>query len=180
VPIATTKSAPPQTPLAPFDEARGRQAPPLAATGSAPPQGISGLVVVLSTIGILLGFAVSALLNRALDPAALKIPAGISIFALFYVVTQGLERLLEPFASFWDTTQRATKDRDKAVTEAEQHQAAGEVNQAEDKLAEAAQKQAVVDRQRGNRAIVLWAVASVLGMLLSAVLGLYFLHVVGL
>lgn len=204
MPIATTISAAP--PAAP------EQAPPPAAAvapvAAAPPEGIAGRAVFSGAVVILLGWTLSILLNRWANPQALKIPAGVSVFALFYVVTQGLERLLEPFARLWDGTKAPTEERDAASVEAERrkaavaaaaaqaarHEAAGEtaamqeaigtVAQERDAmqaaLGTAAQKQAAVDRSRSNRTVVLWAVASVLGMVLSGVLGLYLLHAVGL
>jgi hypothetical protein len=175
MPIATTITAAP--PAAP--EHAGRP-PTVAGVAAAPSQGISGRAVFVGMAVILLGWVASILLNRAADPQALKIPAGISVFALFYVVTQGLERLLEPFARLWDGTRQATSERDTAAVEAEQHKAAGEMAAAAAKLGTVAQMQAAVERGRSNRTVILWAVASVLGMLLSAVLGLYLLHVVGL
>jgi hypothetical protein len=175
VPIATTITAAP--PAAPE---QGEQPAAIAPVAAAPSQGIAGRAVLGGVVVILLGWGASILLNRAADPQALKIPAGISVFALFYVVTQGIERLLEPFARLWDGTREPAGQRDAAAVEAEQHKAAGEMAAAVAKLDTVAEKQADVDRRRANRTIVLWAVASVLGMLLSGVLGLYLLHVVGL
>jgi hypothetical protein len=68
---------------------------------------------------IVLGRRASTMLNRAAKPRALKIPAGMSAFALFYVVTtQGLERLLEPFARPWEGTWEAASVRDIEAVEA--------------------------------------------------------------
>jgi hypothetical protein len=87
--------------------------PPVAAGGQAPPESQvtaaaaetagttpRGSVVVGSLVAILLAWVVSAALNRGSKPAALVIPAGIGLFAMLYAVTQGLERLLEPFSAF--------------------------------------------------------------------------------
>src|SRR6266540_2917157 len=99
VPIATTITAAPPAVLE-----QGEQLAAIAPVAAAPPQGIAGRAVLGGVVVILLGWGASILLNRAADPQALKIPAGISVFALFYVVTQGIERLLEPFARLWDGT----------------------------------------------------------------------------
>jgi hypothetical protein len=179
MPIATTitsaQSAAPQ--------AAPEQAPPAAAVApvaAAPPQGIAGNAVFGGVVVVLLGWTLSILLNQWANPQALKIPAGVSIFALFYVVTQGLERLLEPFARLWDGTREPAAQRDTAAVEAERHMAAGDAAAAKESLATVAERQAAVERARSNRTVVLWAVASVAGMVLSGVLGLYLLHAVGL
>jgi|SRR6516164_2510706 len=44
----------------------------------------------------------------------------------------------------------------------------------------AAAAQAELDQQRADKAVAYWALASVLGLLLSATLGMYLLHIVGL
>ena len=44
----------------------------------------------------------------------------------------------------------------------------------------AAAAQAELDQRRADKAVAYWALASVLGLLLSATLGLYLLHIVGL
>jgi hypothetical protein len=187
VPIATTITAtvaPPAAPerAAPEQPGRAAAAPPVAVApvAAAPPMGVTARAVVTGVVVVLLGWAASIWANGAADPQALKLPAGVSLFALFYVVTQGLERLLEPFARLWDTTRAPAGERDAATVEAERHMAAGNLAAANERLAVAAAMQAAVEQRRANRTVVLWAVASVLGMLLSAVLGLYLLHAVGL
>ncbi len=207
MPIATTITSAPQA--APQPGQQPAAVPPVPpGAGSAPPQGVTAGAVLTGAVVVLVGWVASIWANRAADPQALKIPAGVSVFALFYVVTQGLERLLEPFARLWDGTRAPTEKRDAASVEAERRKAAAEVAAAEGArrkvagetgaiqemletvagereameaaLDDAAKHQAAVDRSRANRTVVLWAVASVLGMALSAVLGLYLLHAVGL
>jgi hypothetical protein len=207
MPIATTMTAAPQAALEQGQQpAAVPPVPPGAA--SAPPQGVTAGAVLTGVVVVLVGWAASIWANRAADPQALKIPAGVSVFALFYVVTQGLERLLEPFARLWDGTRAPTGERDAASVEAERHKAVREVAAAQavrhkaagdmaamqealdtvatrqeamqEALETVAKKQATVEQRRANRTVVLWAVASVLGMALSGVLGLYLLHAVGL
>jgi hypothetical protein len=169
MPIATTMTAaPPAAPAAAAapGEVQKPEQPVETPAASSPPLSVTAGAVTIGVVVVLAGWAASIWFNRAADPQALKIPAGVSVFALFYVVTQGLERLLEPFARLWDATKEPTGERDAASVEAE--------------LEIAAKRQATVDERRANRTVVLWAVASVLGMALSAVLGLYLLHAVGL
>ena len=44
----------------------------------------------------------------------------------------------------------------------------------------AAAAQAELDQRRADKAVAYWALASILGLLLSATLGIYLLHIVGL
>ena len=129
---------------------------------------------------IILGLVASVVLNGVTNPQALAIPAGISVFALFYAATQSVERLLEPFASLWDTTLPHRQARDQSMAIAENMRTGGDPAAATERLRTAAEHQANIDQQRSNRAVIYWAAASVFGLLLAGVLGLYLLHVVGL
>jgi hypothetical protein len=236
-----------------------------------------GSVIVGSFVAILLAWVVSTALNRGSRPAALVIPAGIGLFAMLYAVTQGLERLLEPFSAFFYGTKEHTANRDAALAAAVNVQAAtgpelqsrlpqleavltsvqatrnwlknptaASATQArqeiavlfrlfrgmaadlqghdrddradapngnppnpanEDPVHDDGQRvrelrelveqdpkaaatrvatklvaiaQAELNQRRADKAIVYWAFASILGMLLSGLLGLYLLHIIGL
>jgi|SRR5215211_4459864 len=181
MPIASTEPEPfpgGQPGAAGAQEALPAPAGPLAA--AAAPKGIEPRPVAVSMIAIVLGLVASVVLNEVTNPPALTIPAGISVFALFYAVTQSMERLLEPFASLWDTTLPYMKARDESLAMAQNMRASGEPAAAQEHLGTAAAHQATIDQQRSNRAVIYWAAASVLGLLLAGVLGLYLLHVVGL
>ena len=181
MPIAWTQPGPFQVDQpgeAGSQEARSATAGPLAA--AAAPKGIEPRAVAVSTMAIVLGLIASVVLNAVTNPRALVIPAGISVFALFYAVTQSTERLLEPFASLWDTTLPHRQARDQSMAIAENMSIVGEPAAATEHLRTAAEQQAKLDQQRSNRAVIYWAAASVLGLLLAGVLGLYLLHVVGL
>ena len=75
--------------------------------------------MAVSMIAIVLGLVASVILNNVTNPQALTIPAGISVFALFYAVTQSTERLLEPFASLWDMTLPPKQARDQSMATAQ-------------------------------------------------------------
>jgi hypothetical protein len=223
-------------------------------------------VVALSFAAILVFWLSSIVINDRFKPTALVIPAGVSLFAVFYAVTQGLERLLEPLSSFFYSTKEHTESRNAARAAAVNVQTASEeelparltelaqaasavrdvqadradgraatrsrwrhnlaAESAEEarlrvanailpalngwdgqdpepvmkKLAAglevpqrevpmmtkkmavdlAAAAQAELDQRRADKAVAYWAVASILGLLVSAALGLYLLHVVGL
>jgi hypothetical protein len=202
-------------------------------------------VVVTSFVAILAFWAISIGINRSFKPTALVIPAGISIFAMLYAVTQGMERLLEPISSFFFSTKWHTQFRNATLAAAVNLQGASEndlpvrvsdltnvIEAAEHRLGKrslipfgwfhhnparkevaaactrvtvppagpaapnhvaaatkaakkaavklAAAAQADLDQRRADKTIAYWALASILGVLFSATLGLYLLHTVGL
>ncbi|HEY5987081.1 MAG TPA: hypothetical protein VIV12_12010 [Streptosporangiaceae bacterium] len=168
-----------------------------------------GQVVTASFAAILVFWLLGIALNRAFKPTAMVIPAGVSVFAMLYAVTQGLERLLEPVSSFFFSTKDHTQLRNAALAKAVNLQTAtdseitAQLSRAEAQKAaadhaqsvpekidpEAARREAVknaaamqatLNQQRADKAIAFWALASVLGVLLSATFGLYLLHIVGL
>jgi hypothetical protein len=222
-------------------------------------------VVAASFAAIIAVWLLSIAINASFKPTALVIPAGISLFAMLYAVTQGLERLLEPVSSFFFSTKQHAENRNatlaaavnlqtatdddlptklselaKAARAAQDLQgeeparqqatsgrlrrnlAAEGVTAARARVAEtvvpaleangqdpervvktladvlqvpeseapavtrkaavdlAAAAQAELDQRRADKAVAYWALASVLGLLVSATLGLYLLHIVGL
>lgn len=63
---------------------------------------------------LLLGAAGGIGLAYGLDHKSYKPPTGVTIFAVFYIIAQALERLLEPFANLYVTTP-STADNTDAV-----------------------------------------------------------------
>jgi hypothetical protein len=139
---------------------------------------LAGALVVGAIVGVLLDDG-----KRVYHP-----PTGISIFALLYIVAQALERLLEPLSSFYGRTKataeagttipaaatasrytksQAVKERDKALA----------ANSAATAAADAAWWQELVDQIRRN-STTLWAVASMLGMVVAGWLGVLLLRAV--
>src|SRR6266542_2854376 len=186
-------------------------------------------VVAASFAAIIAVWLLSIAINASFKPTALVIPAGISLFAMLYAVTQGLERLLEPVSSFFFSTTQHTENRNATLAAAVNLQTAtdGELPTKLSELAKAARAaqdlqgeeparqdpervvktlanvlqvpeseapavtrkaavdlaaaaQAELDQRRADKAIAYWALASVLGLLVSGTLGLYLLHIVGL
>jgi hypothetical protein len=98
-----------------------------------------------------------------IDPKAFEPGADISLFAPLYILAQGIERLLEPFTSAFGKTEGKTKneaanERDQALADA--------------KLEVCAEKQALVNRIRRNRAVIVWGAASLLAMLACGAFGI--------
>ena len=139
---------------------------------SAKTVGLSYLAVALAGVG-------AWLIYTGTDPDPLIVDVdGFSVFAPLYIAAQAIERLLEPFAARFAVT---TSEK-SAVKRAQQHKARLEGLQAGDPQRTLANLEeadnAVEDaelalaRAQANRAIPLWAAASVLGLLVCAVLGL--------
>jgi hypothetical protein len=128
-------------------------------------------VAIGAIVAIAVGWVVVLALHRDGLPAALKVNGDMASFALFYVAAQAIERLIEPFSQLFLTTSETKKELDSNVARALTTGAAADGEAA-------AKKQDELNRKRGERALVLWAVATVLGMLLSGFAGLYFVNAI--
>jgi hypothetical protein len=102
---------------------------------------------------------------------AATLAAGISVFALLYIVAQALERLLEPLSSLDPSAPAAEETRDQTVAAAVADPTAG-------LLEAAANAQAGLERVRKNKAVIFWGLATVAGMFMSAFTGIYLLDIV--
>lgn len=116
--------------------------------------------------------------------------AGLTIFAVFYVAAQALERLLEPISSLLNPLRvseseatgadKAVKDAAEAVTNdrtVSQDATKKSIISAQSALDTAAKKRAT---SRANRTVAFWGIASALGVLSAASLKLYLLNRVGI
>ena len=118
--------------------------------------------------------------------------AGVTIFAVFFVAAQGVERLLEPIASLVKNDSRenlaaAAADAQAKVDKAQSlsgkcsadpaFMAASEAAQAA--LNEAAKLKAAHQRSQANRTVAFWAIASSVSIVAATVLRLYLLTTVG-
>jgi hypothetical protein len=154
--------------------AGGVGAPPATdAAGSSASSGGSDWRFVLGSVAAVFLYWLLFVALQIADPlkphAAATVAAGVSVFALFYISAQAIERLLEPFASLDPVKKRLVKVRDAANAKAIADGGAGGTADL------AAEAQAALETWRANRAAVLWASATILGMAASALLGTYFL-----
>ena len=126
--------------------------------------------VTLSCVGAIGGW----FLFQWWDPAPFRPSSDYSIFAGLFVVAAAVERLLEPFTAYVkpDTTQ-TKKELEQAVASAH---ATADPGKPED----AANKQEQLDRERSERAFILWGIATLVSTLLCAGLGLLLLRSVTL
>lgn len=117
------------------------------------------------------GWLIALVVNALVDPAVVTLAEGITVFALFYVAAQAIERLLEPFASAFGTTRKEKEDVEKAIEEASVADEAS-VRRAAQNVAKAQDK---VEEKRDRRTVLITSAAIVAGMIASGVLGLYLL-----
>jgi hypothetical protein len=108
--------------------------------------------ISLIVCGAYFGHIIALKLNIA--PYELK--DGISIFAVFYILAQALERLLEPFSGFLPGK--------------------GETGAQTDPTQNGQQTNKIIQQQR---ATIMWGLASCLAMLGSGLLGMFFLQAIG-
>jgi hypothetical protein len=120
---------------------------------------------ILSAVVVAIGYAaVWFLLPGPSKPLVLK--EGIAMFGLFVLAAQAIERLIDPFTAFDGWMKEAIKTRDTKC-------AAAKSNPTDDTAAAAAASQATVDEKKMGRAFFWWAVATVIGLIVSRALGLY-------
>ncbi|HEX2070385.1 MAG TPA: hypothetical protein VHF90_01905 [Thermoleophilaceae bacterium] len=177
------------------DDEAGAEVRETPATG-----GVNGWVVFASIVAVILGYLLALYLNGELKRPNLQVGSDFSVFAIFYIVAQAVERLLEPFATLigGETKEKAKQQADdaneqQAVTLAvvaregdlddlNALNAAGDTTEAAAALTDAAsrkqQADAVLARIRANRVVWLWAAATVIGLAASGALGLYFVQTV--
>ena len=92
---------------------------------------------------------------------AIKVAEGVAAFAIFYVAAQATERILEPLVSIDPIKRQLAGDRAKKLAEAAATATSGDAQAAAD-------AQAALDQWRANRAVVIFAIATILGMAASA------------
>ncbi len=154
---------------------------------------------ILAAFGILaVGTTVSYVVWRSVKPTDFMPSSNYAVYAGLFVMALALERVLEPFSGLFIPSVKAKKaqstamaahaKRAQVVAAASQLHAvvadpAAAAQRAEEALqtAAAAQKEAAVAQKehhhsQANRAVLMWATASVLAMLACASLGIFLLR----
>lgn len=113
---------------------------------------------------------------------------GLTIFAVFFVSATVIERLLEPLSSIIlpkkeeaDKAGEAQVIAKSALIACESPQAgSAQIEEAEKKVKAAGEAKANLAEKEWKRTIVMWLLASVIGMYVSASLEIYLLRTVGI
>jgi hypothetical protein len=121
----------------------------------------------IATVMVVVGYAVSIAIWGALREAPIRVTSDVGIFGLLYIAAQATERLLEPFAAFVLRSESAKDEVEVSLAAA--------MNSPDDPtvLQAAAEARERLEQRQRARAYVLWAAATVVGMLASATIGLY-------
>lgn len=137
-------------------DARTVSAPPgstkAAEAKSTPTLGYTAVAYVLVIGGAVLGWV----LNSWQNPSLMLPGPDVSAFAVLFVFTQALERLLEPFTTLLSSVPKAPGLNRRSV--GYKHS---------------------LDVIRQNRAVIMWAVASVIAMSLCGAFGVLLLQAIG-
>jgi hypothetical protein len=150
----------------------GGQAPtmhPVSATASDTPR----VWVVLVSVGVvaLASLAAWALFEHY-KPIPIKVTSTYVPLAGFIIVATALERFLQPLSLYFlstdDATDPAEKATDAAAAGADPKMAAADVQTL---VTAAAKAKAVLGRRKEERAIVYWAIASTIAMLIAGGFG---------
>jgi hypothetical protein len=153
---------------------------------------------ILGAFGILAaGTAVSYLVWRLVKPTDFMPSSNYAVYAGLFVMALALERVLEPFSGLFVPSMKTTKAQSTAMAaHAKRAQAVATTTQLSAAVADpaavqwaqqtmqaaaTAQKAAAVAQKahhhsQANRAVLMWATASVLAMLACASLGIFLLR----
>jgi hypothetical protein len=143
---------------------------------------------VIASYGAVIAGAVAAiLLWKWRNPASFAPGTGISVFAPLYILAQAIERVIEPLTKYV-SAKAPDAGKDSAArpmakgTPVRKNDAIHNVNQAlvAGDAQQAADWQGAVDEIRKNTSVIAWTLASVLGMVLCGLFGLFMLRLVGL
>jgi hypothetical protein len=145
------------------------------------------VLVLLSYIIIIVGVVLGTRLATTWVKPNLKyeVVDGITLFAVFYIVAQAMERLVEPLSelnipNFGSRKKVEKNKRDRKKRDVLNALATGTTSQqVQDNADDAADHQAKADQIEANTKVLIWAIASFFSMLLSGALGLYLLEVIG-
>ena len=181
------------------------EVPTVGATKKNSRPAVWAVVLAFAAVGVAWWIAVNAIHDPAFGTAKseLKVIEGLSIFAAFFVAALGLERLLEPLTRFLGIGPQATlgekvdaavekvnmalkawqaaADENDPTKKGEARTKATDANdQAKAALDAAAAARADAAEVKGNKAVIFWAIATVLAILAASALKLYLLRVVGI
>ena len=149
----------------------GSPPPTVTITGASDASESPRWQVLAIAYGLLAAAAVWALTQNSGLGDPLVLAMGANAFALFYLAAQFEERLIEPFSQVLLSTDETEKQAD---TEKKGAIDAGTLEDAQASANAAATKVSQLNRLKRERAILFWCLASVVGILLSMWLRLYF------
>lgn len=149
------------------------------------PSHANGIVVLLAFLVVALGWWLGYILfnKTPVDNGGVKFDPvdGIGLFALFFILAQALERLMEPIAELSIPNFGSSKEKPRTNVARRVKAAIAETDpaKAQEELDNGAAEQADENRIEGNTKVVIWAIATFVAMLISGSTHLFFLDAVG-
>jgi hypothetical protein len=174
--------------------AAGAMDAPEAQTASPSPWPTAALGLVAIVTIVIVAYLADKIWGDDMFDKAVAVAAvpGVTVFAVFFVTAQALERLLEPLSAVLLTKDGLTDGYAKALDAVEAKladwaaaigdasKAASTKTAAETAMKAAADAKAKLDGRQQNRTVLFWAIATVFGIAASAALRLYLLKTVGI
>lgn len=153
-------------------------------TASSSTRTTPGIGYIAVAAGVLAGsiFVTTNLLPHPAFPPSRppSVVEGLTIFAVFFVGAQALERLLEPVALFLQIGSAEKTEATDAVKAATEAAADPNIDQIDGLLSTAADAKAKNAKKNAEKTILYWGFASGLAALASGTFGFYFLSTVGI
>ena len=150
----------------------------VAATAATPTDGLVqwsiGTTVVVIIVWIVMWF-----IFRGVKPHPILASAGYVPFVGIVAIAAGLERLLQPLTSVKDSDDNSPKKtaaNSKKAAEAVAADPAKDTQATQNAAQAAADAQAVSDQFSSKRAVIMWGIASVLGLVISGGFGFFMLQ----
>ena len=145
------------------------------------PEHADVFLVILSYLLVGLGWWIGTMLAAKAKAVTFTPIDGIGMLALFFILAQALERLMEPLAelaipNFGSSSNQAAANRAKNIRKA---MAETDPKKKEDDADAGAGDEAQENKIKANTKVVIWAVATFVAMLISGSTKLFFLDAVG-
>jgi hypothetical protein len=138
---------------------------------------------VIAAYGLVVAAAGLAwLLYAWLDPAAPVVDPGLSALAPLYILAQGLERLLEPFAKLLGSAtddSGTRKSKEQARIRRDETFATLVTSPSGEMAVAAVKAQALLERIRRNTVVIAWGLASAIAMVICGAFGIRLLASLG-
>jgi RsiW-degrading membrane proteinase PrsW (M82 family) len=147
------------------------------------------LFALLAIVAIGLFWLVGWWVNKAHDPKPIVLTSGVTIYAVFYVASQAIERILEPFSnlllskedqvnSVKTKTAQAVNAKEMLITAAASNMGPTAIENLRQTGKEAAKARDELDKKVYVRGVLFWVIATALGMIASGWFGLYLVHTI--
>lgn len=121
--------------------------------------------------GLVLVGIIGAVLLAGKDDVSIGVSEGFAPFAVIYIVAQAIERFIQPFTGFAVKAKEKTETRNALAASVNALQAGG-LGASSTEATNAVAKQRDLEQIQADRAVVFWAVATFLALLVCGALEL--------